>query len=62
MTRRLRSGPIPAEALWCEPCGSAITRRLRMRYGASCAEDLWRDACGSAMPRRLRKLADETLR
>ena len=51
MARRLRRryDETPAEALWRDACGSALTRRLRERCGATPVEALWRDACGSAV-------------
>ena len=42
---RKRFGATPAEALWPDDCGSALTRRMRMRCGAPPVEALWSDAC-----------------
>ena len=46
---------MPAEALYHDACGNAMSRRLRKRSGETLADALWRDTCGSAMARRLRK-------
>ena len=46
---RRHSGPMPADALWRDACGSAMARRLRKHSDETPAEALWRDACGSAV-------------
>ena len=52
---RRRHSETPAEALWCDACGSGPARRLRKRSGERPEEVLWRVVYGSAMARGLRK-------